>query len=242
MSKGGFSVADLQKAQKKLNSVEVAESKTGGSAVPAPQDSKALHSLEELYESHGGDLNLMCVCRGCPRTRLETKLPLLIPPRPFVPHSMRQFRRAQRQPRQSQEATPPAENCARICGEVHARILHHRGRRGSSGSSSSSGGPQGGQVKAHTRRHAPRVGGGNRHPSYPLDSMYAAVPLEGWRCAVYVAGPCKRVQNGVARASASRWSPLSRWRLAVCCVRHSCFVAKYEKRGKREKVALTLRD
>ena len=75
MSKGGFSVADLQKAQKKLNSVEVAESKTSSSAVPAPQDSKALHSLEELYESHGGDLDLMCVCRGCPRNAVGNEAP-----------------------------------------------------------------------------------------------------------------------------------------------------------------------
>ena len=75
-----------------------------------------------------------------------------------------------------------------------------------------------------------------------MDAMFAAVPLEGWRCAVYVAGPCKRAQNGVARASASRWSPLSRWRLTVCVFDIRVLLLNMKKEEKETKVALTLRD
>ena len=59
--KAGFNVADLQKAQKKLNAVEIAEGKSTEGSKPSPSstDTKALGSLEELYEKHGGDLDLM---------------------------------------------------------------------------------------------------------------------------------------------------------------------------------------
>ena len=59
--KTGFNVADLQKAQKKLNTVETAEGKTDNKPSSSGADSKALGSLEELYEKHGGDLDLMYV-------------------------------------------------------------------------------------------------------------------------------------------------------------------------------------
>ena len=62
--KAGFNPADLQKAQKKLNSVPdpeaAADSKAGSKPLaPSGGDSKALGSLEELYEKHEGDLDLM---------------------------------------------------------------------------------------------------------------------------------------------------------------------------------------
>ena len=89
--KGGFSVADLQKAQKKLNSVPdpaaAADSKSSSSAPPAP-DSKALNSLEELYDKHGGDLDLMCVVlNNCMHmtTLFYSMTSLPLPPPPPTP-------------------------------------------------------------------------------------------------------------------------------------------------------------
>ena len=59
--KAGFNVADLQQAQKKLNTVETAEGKTDSKPSSSSTDNKALGSLEELYDKHGGDLDLMYV-------------------------------------------------------------------------------------------------------------------------------------------------------------------------------------
>ena len=64
--KAGFNVADLQKAQKKLNTVETAEGKTDSKPSSSSADNKALGSLEELYEKHGGDLDLMYVIPANP--------------------------------------------------------------------------------------------------------------------------------------------------------------------------------
>ena len=61
MSAPAFSMADLQRGAKKLNSVSdtPAESKSDAKSSSSDSDSAALKSLESLYNSCDGDLDLM---------------------------------------------------------------------------------------------------------------------------------------------------------------------------------------
>jgi hypothetical protein len=60
MSRPAFSMADLQAGAKKLDTAVVAEGKGGDSKpIASAVDREALDSLENLYDKHNGDLDLM---------------------------------------------------------------------------------------------------------------------------------------------------------------------------------------
>lgn len=61
-AKGGFSIADLQQGAKKLQVSTPSDSKSSGAkGGSSAQDSAALNALEDLYEKHDGNLDLMQV-------------------------------------------------------------------------------------------------------------------------------------------------------------------------------------
>eukprot|EP01038_Epipyxis_sp_PR26KG_P014591 gene14591-19592_t len=58
--KGGLSLADLQKGAKSLHSVEApSESKSSKQAEPSDEDVAAIKALENVYEKHNGNLDLI---------------------------------------------------------------------------------------------------------------------------------------------------------------------------------------
>jgi hypothetical protein len=57
MSKAGFSIADLQKGAKRLNTVETDEK--AESKKPDEIAQQDLQALEDLYNKYNGDLDLM---------------------------------------------------------------------------------------------------------------------------------------------------------------------------------------
>jgi mannose/fructose/N-acetylgalactosamine-specific phosphotransferase system component IIB len=57
MSKAGFSIADLQHGAKKLNTVEPPSEKAQAKSVVLNEEE--VQALEELYQKHDGDLDLM---------------------------------------------------------------------------------------------------------------------------------------------------------------------------------------
>jgi hypothetical protein len=59
MSKGGFSVAELQQGMKKLSSATERAEFKAESKTSSDFEKESLRALEELYEKHEGDLDLM---------------------------------------------------------------------------------------------------------------------------------------------------------------------------------------
>ena len=59
MSKPAFSIADLQSGSKQLNSVPQEKASAKSMAVDEELDATAVAALEEIYERHNGDIELM---------------------------------------------------------------------------------------------------------------------------------------------------------------------------------------